>query len=208
MKRLRIADCGLRTNQRQVSGSFAHSKAAHSAIRCPQSAIALSLLIILSLLCASAAAAQKAGAGRLDLSGTWALDRRQSDFGPLSDSPVVRAEVTLTVSHEGPELKISRRETRDGQTRTVELAYYTDGRGEVNPSTLGRVGLKSATKIDGHKIVATSTLTRRGADGKPSKLETTDTWQLSADGRTLTQTTAISYGGGVQRIKQVYQRTN
>jgi hypothetical protein len=161
----------------------------------------LSLLIICSLSCASAAA-QKG----LDLSGTWALDRAKSDFGPFADSPVVRAEVTLVVAHEGPELKISRRETREGQTRTTELAYYTDGRGEMNPSTLGRVGVKSTTKVEGNKVVATSTLTRKGADGKTSTLETTDAWQLSADGRVLTQTTSISYGGGVQRVKQVYRR--
>jgi hypothetical protein len=168
----------------------------------------LALLITCSLLCAPAAAAQKADAERLDLTGTWALDRGKSDFGPFADSPVVRAEVTLTVAHEGPELKISRRETHDGRERTTELSYYTDGRGELNPSTLGRVGVKSTTKVDGRKVVATSTLTRRGADGKPSTLETTDTWQLSADGRVLTQTTAISYGGGVQRIRQVYRRAS
>jgi hypothetical protein len=161
----------------------------------------LSLLIICSLSCAPVAA-QKG----LDLSGTWALDRAKSDFGPFADSPVVRAEVTLVVAHEGPELKVSRRETREGQTRTTELAYYTDGRGEMNPSTLGRIGVKSTTKVEGNKVVATSTLTRKGADGKTSTLETTDTWQLSADGRVLTQTTSISYGGGVQRVKQVYRR--
>jgi hypothetical protein len=88
------------------------------------------------------------------------------------------------------------------------LVYYTDGRGELNPATLGRVGVKSTTRLDGSKVVATSTLTRRGADGKPSTLETVDTWQLSADGRVLTQTTSTSYGGGVQRVKQVYRRAD
>ena len=165
----------------------------------------LSLFIILSLLCAPAAGAQKAGAA-LDLSGTWTLDRGKSDFGPYADTPSARVEATLTITHAGPDLKISRRETRDGQERTTELAYYTDGRGELNPSTLGRVGVKSTTKLDGRKVVSTSTLTRRGADGKSSTLETTDTWQPSADGRVLTQTTSISHGGGVQRIKQVYRR--
>jgi hypothetical protein len=167
----------------------------------------LSLFIICSLLCGPAGAAQKAE-GRFDLSGTWALDRAKSDFGPLADSPVVRAEVTLTVAHAGPELRVSRRETRDGRERTTELVYYTDGRGETNPSTLGRVGVGSKTRWDGDRIVSTSELTRRGADGKPSTLETVERWQLSADGRVLTQTTSISYGGGVQRIKQVYRRTN
>lgn len=156
----------------------------------------------LLVMCAVAAGAQ----GRPDFSGSWRLDRARSDFGPFSGSPAVRAEVALAVAHEGAELKITRRETLDGRERTTELVYYTDGRGEMNPSTLGRVGVKSTTKVDGGKIVATSTLTRKGPDGKPSTLEATDTWQLSGDGRTLTQTTSVSYGGGTQTIKQVFRR--
>jgi hypothetical protein len=170
-------------------------------------ALARAALCVCLLACAAASGAQKGdGKGRFDLTGRWALDKSKSDFGPFEDSPVVKAEVTLVVAHAGPELKISRREARDGREQTTELAYYTDGRGELNPSTLGRVGVKSETKWDGKKIVATSTLTRRGADGKPVALETTDRWQLSSDGRVLTQTTSISFGGGTQTIKQVYRR--
>jgi len=173
------------------------------------------LLMICSLLCALQLAApvraqegeKKAGGrGRFDLTGRWALDKSKSDFGPFEDSPVVKADVTLVIAHADPELKISRREARDGRERTTELAYYTDGRGELNPATLGRVGVKSVTKWDGNKIVATSTLTRRGADGQASTLDTTDKWQLSGDGRVLTQTTSVSYGGGTQTVKQVYRR--
>jgi hypothetical protein len=151
---------------------------------------------------------KKGGKGRADLTGRWALDKSKSDFGPFENSPVVKAEVTLAIAHADPELKISRRETRDGRELTTELAYYTDGRGELNPSTLGRVGVKSETRWDGGKIVATSTLKRRAANGEVSTLDTTDKWQLSGDGRVLTQTTSISYGGGTQTIKQVYRRVD
>ncbi|HWS53874.1 MAG TPA: hypothetical protein VN228_07100 [Pyrinomonadaceae bacterium] len=168
--------------------------------------------MICSLLCAPPLAAQGGGKadgeGRFDLTGRWALDKSKSDFGPFEGSPVVKAEVTLVVAHAGPELKISRREARDGRERTTELAYYTDGRGEMNPATLGRVGVKSETRWDGNKIVSTSTLTRRGAGDKVSTLETTDKWQLSGDGRVLTQTTSVSHGGGTQTIKQVYRRVD
>ena len=166
-------------------------------------------LLLCVLCCATPLWAQEAGrkaGGRFDLSGRWELDRSKSDFGPFKDSPVVRAEVTLEVTHAEPELKIVRRERRDGREQTTSLAYYTDGRGELNPSTLGRVGVKSETRWDGDKLVATSTLTRRGSDGKAATLETTDRWQLSSDGRVLTQTTSISFGGGRQTVKQVYRR--
>lgn len=126
----------------------------------------------------------------------------------LADSPVVRAEVELTVAHAGPELKITRRERLEGRERTTELVYYADGRGELNPATLGRVGVKSATRWDGNKLVATSTLTRLTPDGKSSTLAATDVWQLSGDGRVLTQTTSVSHGGGVHKLKQVYRRVN
>lgn len=205
MKRLLAAGGGLLDEERR--------RASYPAARGRQSAA----LIICSLLCASLFAgplrAQEGGRkadgrGRFDLTGRWGLDRSKSDFGPFANSPVVKAEVTLVVAHADPELKISRRETRDGRERTTELAYYTDGRGELNPSTLGRVGVKSETRWDGDRIVATSTLKRRGADGEESTLETTDRWQLSGDGRLLTQTTSISYGGGTQTIKQVYRRVD
>lgn len=171
------------------------------------------VLMLCGVWCLSAAGAQEGGRkavdqGRFDLTGAWELDKSKSDFGPFADSPVVKADVKLAVAHAGPELKITRREARGGREQTTELVYYTDGRGELNPSTLGRVGVKSTTRWDGNKIVAASTLTRKGPDGKPSTLETTDKWQLSGDGRVLTQTTAVSYGGGTQTIKQVYRRVS
>jgi hypothetical protein len=174
------------------------SRAAHAALR----------TCLLLCACLPAASLAQKGEGRFDLSGAWALDRSKSDFGPYRDSPVVPEEVRLEVAHAGPELKIIRRERRGGREQTTELAYYTDGRGEMNPSALGRVGVKSATKWDGNKIVATSALTRRGPDGKTATMETTDKWQLSSDGRVLTQTTATSFGGGTQTVKQVYRRVD
>jgi len=204
----RVAGCGFRVKNCLVFNSKPATRNPKLfPTRNPHSAISLIISLLLCALPAIAQDAARADArGRFDLTGTWALDKSKSDFGPFEDSPVVKADVTLAVAHAGPELKISRRESRDGREQTTELVYYTDGRGELNPSTLGRVGVKSETKWDGNKIVATSTLTRRGADGKPATLETTDKWQLSKDGRLLTQTTAVSFGGGTQTIKQVYRR--
>ena len=144
--------------------------------------------------------------GRPDFGGSWTRDRSKSDFGRLRDSPDAKRDVTLLVSYEEPTLKLTRRTSFEGREERQELVYYTDGRGETNPSTLGRVGLKSQTKWDGKKIVSRSTLTRRAPDGGTLELNSIEKWELSADGRTLTQTSTINAPYGTQTVKQVYTR--
>jgi hypothetical protein len=139
------------------------------------------------------------------LSGTWSLDKSKSDFGPFKDSEAARADVTLEVVHSEPEVKITRRAKTNGREQVQELAYYTDGRGELNPATLGRVGVKSNTKWDGNKLVARSTVTRNTPGGVVS-IDTWERWQLSSDGRTLTYTVSINSPLGTQSIKQVFTK--
>jgi hypothetical protein len=159
------------------------------------------------ILCAAQGAKVKTdGKGHPDFSGSWTLDKSKSDFGPFRDSPVVKADVALVIAHGDPALKMTRTMKREGRELTQELNYYTDGRGETNPSTLGRVGLRSETRWDGRKIVARSTLKRKTPDGGALEIESTEKWELSGDGQTLTQTSVINAPSGAQTLKQVYRR--
>ena len=164
-------------------------------------------LCLLLLACPAPAAAarddkKKNDKPRPDLSGTWELDRPKSDFGLFRDRPVSKADSTLVVAHRDPELKITRTLRLNGQQETKEFTYYTDGRGETNPATIGAGEVKSKTKWDGDKVAARSKMTWRGG----AEMDVTQKWQVSPDGKTLTNTTVISNQMGVQEIKLVYRR--
>lgn len=175
------------------------------------------VLLTLCLLaaCAAGAAGGAAALGdkkekaRPDLSGTWELDKAKSDFGLFRDRPLSKADSTLVVEHKDPELKITRTLKLGGQQETKQFAYYTDGRGETNPATIGAGEVKSKTKWDGDKVAAQSKLTWPGRDGSAgAEMDVTQKWQVSSDGKTLTNSTVLSSAQtGVQEIRLVYRRT-
>jgi hypothetical protein len=172
------------------------------------------LLSLCVLACAAAGVAasrddrKKDDKPRPDLSGTWELDRSKSDFGLFRDRPVSKADSTLLISHQDPELKITRTLKLNGQQETKEFTYYTDGRGETNPATIGPGEVKSKTKWDGEKVAAYAKMTWPGQNGAAgAEMEVTQKWQVSSDGKTLTNTTAFSsVQTGVQYVKLVYRR--
>src|SRR6476619_5894524 len=67
---------------------------------------------------------------RPDLSGTWAFDHSRSNVGKTST-----ASSEIRITHHDPEVRIERSITVNGKSELKELIYYTDGRGETNPTT-------------------------------------------------------------------------
>ncbi len=170
-------------------------------------------LVLASLAGAAGVTAAARGDGkkekaRPDFSGTWELDRSKSDFGLFRERPVSKADSTLVVEHKDPELKITRTLKLGGQQETKQFAYYTDGRGETNPATIGAGEVKSKTKWDGDKVAAQSKLSWPGRDGAAGpELDVTQKWQVSSDGKSLTNSTVMSSAQtGVQEMRLVYRR--
>ena len=174
--------------------------------------IILCLCLVASLAGVSSAQGdkKKEGKPRPDLSGTWELDKSKSDFGLFRDRPLSKADATLVVAHSEPELKITRTLKLNGQQEVKEFTYYTDERGETNPATIGAGEVKSKTKWDGEKVSASSKMTWPGQNGAAAaEMDVTQKWQVSSDGKSLTNTTAISsVQTGVQYIKLVYRRAS
>jgi hypothetical protein len=160
-------------------------------------------LLVLCLLASAAAGDDKKK--HPDFSGTWRIDRAKSDFGEFSERPLSKADATLVVEHRDPELKIRRTLGLNGREEVKEFAYYTDGRGETNQATIGVGEVESKTKWDGDKVVSEAQIRRRGQGGT-YELNVTQKWQVSPDGKTLTNTTHISNETGAQQIKLVYRR--
>jgi len=175
-------------------------------MRRPLSASLLTALLTFWL-CGGAAARgdrKKGGQPHPDFSGTWRLDKSKSDFGEFSDRPLSKADATLVVEHRDPELKIRRTLSLNGREELKEFAYYTDERGETNQATIGVGEVKSKTKWDGDRVVSEAHVTRRGQSG-PYELDVTQKWQVSSDGKSLTNTTTISNQMGAQQVKLVYR---
>ena len=158
-----------------------------------------------------------------DLTGSWMLDRNKSNVGKSSipDLPV-------KITYRDPELRIKRLYDHSGQIGERETVYYTDGRGETNPTTmilstgtnvtahdLEKQETKSKTHWSGNKLV-TSSVVRNSVAGHLLEFEIIDQWKLSEDGNTLTQTSrtvfrasssdAVFIPANVPDLKRVYIR--
>jgi hypothetical protein len=155
---------------------------------------------VISFLVISACAAFVSAQGKKpkpDLSGTWRFDEARSNVRPM-----VSADEEIKITYQDPALKIVRTVFVNGQSEQRELTYYTDGRGEVNPATFWLATTpdpksehpketKSKTKWSSDKIVIRATL-RLTAGGHVMEEEVVDEWKVSADGKTLTQTTHLT----------------
>ena len=154
----------------------------------------------------SSAQVGKGSESRPNLSGTWALDKSKSNYGEARGSDFSKADSTLVIEHRGSELRIEKTVVLKGQRETKQYAYYTDGRGELNPMAYGPGEVESKTEWDGNKV-KTYTHVGRGNQKWGLSLATEQQWRLSDDGRTLTHTTnSANPEGGAQVTKLVYRR--
>ena len=150
------------------------------------------------LACAGLCLGQKRSAPQShpDLSGTWRLDKTRGNYRRYNPE-VADGGLTLVVTQAEPEIRIARKFVLEGQERTQALVYYTDGRGEANPTMMTNDLIRTETKWQGRKLVTRFT-TRNTLRGVTVDVDTTETWALSADGQTLTVTTSVAPPRGSQ----------
>lgn len=122
-----------------------------------------------------------------DLSGTWEFDRNLSS---KHESISRLEEMVYVISENGATLKVQRTITARKKRRVQALTYYTDGRGEKNPTIYGGDKRKSKTSITDSKVISKYTLSWWASStheyyNQPAQ----DTWEVSKDGQTLTITT-------------------
>jgi hypothetical protein len=125
-----------------------------------------------------------------DLSGTWVMDKLRSKAG--DGVRVDLAEVHLTIWQKDPEIRITRKIDRNGLRSLQETVYSTAPPPEIKDvkSVEDDAVPKVHTRWMGRKLVTTVSTTIKLLDVKQStvRMEMTEEWQLSKDGRTLTQT--------------------
>jgi hypothetical protein len=139
-----------------------------------------------------------------DFSGTWIRDNSKSSG---LQGVMATAELTVLIAHKDPEFRIARSIKLNEQQMTQELVYYTDHRGETNPATIGSGDVKSKTKWAKNKIETTASWSRMSHQGgEVSNFDSTEKWELAADGKTMTDSVDISTPNGMRSIKQVFNR--
>ena len=126
---------------------------------------------------------------KVNFSGTWVLDKSQSDVSPLmglSDDPekARNSSMTMVVEQQGSNLRVNRTLKIQGEERK-EIHTYKIGGGETkNTGSRGETVVGRAF-WEGDKLVIVSTLTRRGLL-KDVSAETRGVWSLSPDAKSLT----------------------
>jgi hypothetical protein len=131
-----------------------------------------------------------------DFSGTWKADIAKSDFGPMGGPD----EQTNVIEHKDPKLKIKsivKGGQRPGET---EANYMTDGTESVNKR--GQQDVKTVAKWDGAKLVMNTKLSFQGAD-----INIKATYELAADGKTMTISSVISAPQGEFESKIIFNKS-
>jgi hypothetical protein len=140
---------------------------------------------------------------RPNLSGVWVLDISRSK---LTDKAV---DYVLTIVHKEPEIKMTKKYRHDNREHLEEVIFYTDGQPEFN-SKKGARDPEPVTRWHGNKLVRRSTTAATGIRTQtfpPMQIATTEEWELSFDGKTLTRTITTN-GVLTSKVRYVFNRNS
>ena len=130
-------------------------------------------------------------AGQPNLTGTWKLDPKRSDFGRL---PAPQS-MTSHVDHKEPNIQVrSQVVTADGEYAST-YSWVTDGRENVN--AVRGAEIKSNVVWRGPTLVV---------EARTANARFTDEWTVSADGKTLTISRTIPTPQGPASQRYVYDK--
>jgi hypothetical protein len=167
-------------------------------------------LAVVVLVAAAASAAP-------NLTGTWVLDKSQSEFpqpdaadgkggrggvgGPREGR---RGDAKLIVAQDGTTLNVTRSMARDGKERTFTETYTLDGTERTTKGHRGSVVTKAL--YDGDRLLVNTSHTMTTKEGE-QKMSRASVWTLSPDGQTLTIETTMQTPRGERQMKTVYQKS-
>ena len=149
-----------------------------------------------------------------NLTGTWVLDRSQSEMS-RPDAPEGKGrhggaagrrmggDAKLTVAQDGNTLKVTRSMARDGKERTFTETYTLDGTEQTSKGHRGSVVTKAL--YDGNRLLVNTTHTMTTKDGE-RQMTRASVWTVSPDGQTLTIETTMQGPRGERQMKTVYQK--
>ena len=172
-----------------------------------------SVVVLLLAVAVTAAQAQP------QFSGTWVLDRAQSQLpshGPqgrhgkgMADPQAPPPEIKLIVEQQGNTLKATRTVARGTRERSMSETFVVDGTEQTETTRRGGTAVTKAT-LGGDRLVVNKTRTMPAREqGKPARSFSRESvWTLSPDGRTLTIDTTMQSPRGDRTMKTVFTRSS
>jgi hypothetical protein len=141
---------------------------------------------------------------KADFSGEWALDQSKSNLGEFG---AMMAPAKMSVKLEAAVLTVIRYNSSPmGESVTTDKITLD---GKESPSTGGMQGSSRVTtsKLSEDQNTMTVTgVTKLSFDGNAFEITNTETWTISADGKTLTVDSNSTTPMGNNTIKQVYNK--
>jgi hypothetical protein len=152
---------------------------------------------IAMILCVAALvfAVSASAADAPNFSGEWKMNASKSDFGqrPGPDS------MTRKIEHAEPSIAMTTTQSGQMGEMTSEFKFTTDGKESESQQRRGTA--KVSAKWDGKVLVVVTkrTFTR---EGETMEITSTDRWNLSEDGKTLTVDSVMQgpWGEGTSKL--------
>ena len=141
-----------------------------------------------------------------NFAGDWALDREKSEMGEPRPGGGGGGRGrgmgmgSFSITHDGDALVVKRKVEFQGEERTFESHYTTDGKENVNEGFRGS-SVKSKTHWEGAKLVTESVM-----ETPNGTRETKEVRSLSPDGKTMTVEVTSKGGFGEGTRKMVYNK--
>jgi hypothetical protein len=157
------------------------------------------LSLIFGLLSVTIAMAQQS---KPNFSGNWTLDRTKSELGDAGGGGGRRAGMfgSLAIEHSANSLTLKRKINFQGEERTQEARYTTDGQENINEGFRGNQ-VKSKTYWEESKLITESKMETPNGTRETKEVRT-----LSADGKVMAVETTIKGGPGEGTRKLVYTK--
>ncbi|MFQ5929017.1 MAG: hypothetical protein ACE5MK_04920 [Acidobacteriota bacterium] len=135
-----------------------------------------------------------------DFTATWVFNKEKSDpYTRRGDKP----DITMVVEQSEGTLKVSQEFSMRGNQRKSDYTLTTDGESSIIRVPGGEAMAKA--KWEGQKLVIESEQTRQTRRGEMT-FRSKETWELSQDGKVLTQTQSIETPRGSRTRKFVFER--
>ena len=141
---------------------------------------------------------------KADFSGEWALDQSKSNLGEFG---AMMAPTKLSVKTVGGAITVVRSSTSPMGDMVTTDKITLDGK--ESPSTGGFEGStrKTTSKLsDDQNTLTVNSVLNLSFDGNSFEIKATETWTLSADGKTLTIDAKTTTPQGENTLKQVYNK--
>jgi hypothetical protein len=150
-----------------------------------------------------------------NLTGTWVLDRAQSEFAkPDAEGgkgrqgghhgAAGRGDAKMTVAQDGNTLTVTRIMARDGKERKFTETYTLDGTEHATKNRRGAVTTKAL--YEGDRLLVNTSYAMTTKDGE-RQMSRSSVWTVSPDGQTLTIQTTMQGPRGERQMKTVYQKS-